>query len=365
MSSVSNLESFQLYRGRWALRLALSGLGIKSGAKVACQAFTCTAVPEAISSLGATPIFIDIAPNSVNMCPEKLERALNNYNDIKVVIVQYTYGSDEHVDELMAICEKRGIPVVEDCCHLPYSPHTLSSLGDRSVAKFFSFEWGKPVALGVGGALVVSDDQLRDQVTKLFTNLSRPPILVQLKIELQYVAYKALYRPSTYHVLKKIFHFFSRLGLGVGNHADVDVGVNREEIKWKMGWAVERRFRLSKFDALDRELRLRSESLRLYLSGKKNNFLSSSSAYLMRLPMVVNDKARAIKIAENENIELSDWYNSVVDPYSESQCAALGWDISECTFAKRMAETIVTISLSHNLSRRYKEKLGGFLGELE
>jgi hypothetical protein len=365
LSSFNNLESFLLYRGRWALRLALAGLGIKGGAKVACQAFTCTAVPEAISALGASPIFIDIAPNSVNMCPKKLERALNNYNDIEVVIVQYTYGSDEHIDELMAICEKRGLPVIEDCCHLPFSPHTLSSLGDRSVAKFFSFEWGKPIALGVGGALVVTDDLLHKQVTQIFSILSRPPILVQLKIELQYIAYKVLYRPSTYHVLKKLFRFFARLGLGVGNHADVDVGINREEIKWKMGRAVEHRFRLSNFDDLDYRLRRRSENLRSYLKGEKINQLSSSSAYLMRVPIVVKDKTRAIKQAERENIELSDWYTTVVDPYSESQCAALGWDISECINAKRMADTIVTVSLIMNLPERYKEKLGRFLCKLE
>ena len=70
-------------RGRVGLSKILSGLGVCPGDHVALQAFTCSAVPEAVYAVGAIPVYIDIEENGVNMCPVKLQNCLKENHRIR------------------------------------------------------------------------------------------------------------------------------------------------------------------------------------------------------------------------------------------------------------------------------------------
>ena len=332
------------YRGRWALRYMLSKLGVGLNDIVVCQAFTCTAVPEAISSLGAKPIFIDVADRSVNMCPASLQNTLSKLSRVKAVIVQYTYGSDHLIDDIFNVLNNYDIPVIEDCCHLPFSDYTLSKLGDRSYGKFFSFEWGKPIPIGIGGVAlfskkrcVVSLDDI-EQVQLKVLNI--------VKLEMQYFAFKLLYKPSFYFTIKRAFRLLSRLGLLVGNHSPAVDPVNFSEYSLKINPRVLKRLNRSDLPCISNNIYSHSLSLRESISNLNLNVISSESSFLMRLPILVKSKRDALSKSAKLRLELSDWYSSPVDPFSSKECEKLGWDVSHCKNAKFLSDHIVTIPLS-------------------
>ena len=143
------------FRGRVALHAILNGLGIGSGDEVALQAFTCVAVPEGIMATGARPVWIDIESDGYNMAPESLESRITPRTS--AIVVQHTYGIPADLERILSIAERHQIPVIEDCCHTLASTYHGKPVGSFGVASFYSFEWGKPLVAGIGGAAVVND----------------------------------------------------------------------------------------------------------------------------------------------------------------------------------------------------------------
>src|SRR5207302_769094 len=115
------------YRGRVALYDILRRLRVGPGDEVLLQAFTCVAVPEAIMATGATPVWVDLAANSVNLDPTDLAAKINPRT--RAVIVQHTFGVPADLDAILPVVERHGLPLVEDCCHSLASAHRERALG--------------------------------------------------------------------------------------------------------------------------------------------------------------------------------------------------------------------------------------------
>jgi len=349
----ANYNTYAVFRGRWALRLFLEAYGVSPNDSVICQAYTCTAVPEAISSIGALPLFVDTAPNSVNMCPDLLDAALSKNKDISCVVLQYTFGSMQHREALISVCKKYSIPFVEDCCHLPLSQNTLNILGDRGIAKFFSFEWGKPLPAGVGGALLVSNTHanLISKLDASFSKFKLPPLKTRIVLQFQFFLFKFLYRPRFYFFIKKVFHLFSKLGLVVGNHGSESSPINHDEMDLKMSPEVLFRLERSDLNVLDRSIREISSHNRRKINEIGLHELDNSD-FLMRSPILVDDKYFFLQMAESISAEVGDWYESCVDPYPDDVACKLNWDVSNCSNARRLSSSVITIPLliKHDVS---------------
>ena len=104
--------------GTAALHLALLLLGIKKGDCVFCSTLTFAATANPILYMGAEPVFIDSEPESWNMSPTALDRALreaeNEGSLPKAIIAVNLYGQSADYDEIIALCEKYEVPVIED-----------------------------------------------------------------------------------------------------------------------------------------------------------------------------------------------------------------------------------------------------------
>ncbi|MCY8410832.1 aminotransferase class I/II-fold pyridoxal phosphate-dependent enzyme, partial [Bacillus haynesii] len=101
-----------------AIHLALKLLGVSKGDTVFCSSFTFVASANPIIYEQAEPVFIDSERDTWNMSPEALERALDEAerarNLPKAVIVVNLYGQSAKMDEIMAICDRFAVPVIED-----------------------------------------------------------------------------------------------------------------------------------------------------------------------------------------------------------------------------------------------------------
>ncbi|MFO6497580.1 MULTISPECIES: DegT/DnrJ/EryC1/StrS family aminotransferase [Bacillus] len=148
--------------GTAAIHLALKLLGVGKGDTVFCSSFTFVASANPILYEQAEPVFIDSERDTWNMSPIALERALDEAertrNLPKAVIVVNLYGQSAKMDEIIAICDKYAVPVIEDAAESLGSEYQGRKSGTFGRFGIYSFNGNKIITTS-GGGMLVSDDE--------------------------------------------------------------------------------------------------------------------------------------------------------------------------------------------------------------
>jgi dTDP-4-amino-4,6-dideoxygalactose transaminase len=153
--------------GTDALVLVLDALGVGPGDEVICPSFTFYATAESIARRGATPVFADIDPATLNLDPADVDGRVTSRT--KAVLPVHLYGRSAPLDEL-----PRGIPVIEDAAQAFGATLNGAKVGALGVAGTFSFYPTKNLfGLGDGGLVVTQDEELADRVRLLRFHGSR------------------------------------------------------------------------------------------------------------------------------------------------------------------------------------------------
>lgn len=158
-----------LSAGTAAIHLALVALGIGSGDEVICQSFTFAASANPIKYQGADPVFVDSEPDTWNMSPDALEEAIIDRKKQtghypKAIIPVYLYGMPAKMDEIRAIADKYGIPIVEDSAEALGSEYKGKKCGTLGNYGCLSFNGNKIITTSGGGALVCHSKEEADRV---------------------------------------------------------------------------------------------------------------------------------------------------------------------------------------------------------
>ena len=152
--------------GTAALHLALLACGIGPGDEVITTPFTFYATAEAINQVGATPVFVDIAPDTYNLDPAKIEAAITPRT--RAIVPVHLYGQSADMDEILAIARRHGLRVIEDAAQAHAAEHhgrRCGSLGDLAC---FSFYPSKNLGCyGDGGMVTGSDPALLARIRRL------------------------------------------------------------------------------------------------------------------------------------------------------------------------------------------------------
>jgi dTDP-4-amino-4,6-dideoxygalactose transaminase len=152
--------------GTDALHAALWGAGIKSGDEVITVPFTFIATVEAISLMGAKPVFVDIDPKTYTMDPAKIERAITPKT--KAILPVHLYGQAAAMDEISAIARKHNLVLIEDAAQAHLAKYRGKSVGQFGKATCFSFYPGKNLgAYGEAGGVITDDDNLALKLRQL------------------------------------------------------------------------------------------------------------------------------------------------------------------------------------------------------
>jgi UDP-2-acetamido-2-deoxy-ribo-hexuluronate aminotransferase len=146
--------------GTEALLISLMALGVKSGDEVITTPFTFVATAEVIALVGATPVFVDIEPDTCNIDASKIEAAITPKT--KAIIPVSLYGQVADMDEVNAIAARHGnIPVIEDAAQsfgATYKGRKTCNLSTIGCTSFFP---SKPLGCyGDGGAIFTNDNDL-------------------------------------------------------------------------------------------------------------------------------------------------------------------------------------------------------------
>lgn len=151
-----------LSSGTAGIHIALDLLGVQQDDVVFCSSLTFIASANPILYLGAEPVFIDSDLESWNMSPIALEKAFKAYEEKgkmpKAVVIVNLYGQSAKMDELMAICDKYNVPVVEDAAESLGALYKGRMSGTFGKFGIFSFNGNKIITTS-GGGMIISDDE--------------------------------------------------------------------------------------------------------------------------------------------------------------------------------------------------------------
>jgi dTDP-4-amino-4,6-dideoxygalactose transaminase len=150
--------------GTDALVLALEAMSVGRGDEVICPAFTFYATAEAIARVGATPVFADIDPATLNLDPAAVSAAITERT--KTIVPVHLFGRPAPLVELAAL----GVPLLEDAAQA-FGAHGTATTGVCSTFSFFPTK--NLFALGDGGLVACMDDRVADRVRKLRFHGSR------------------------------------------------------------------------------------------------------------------------------------------------------------------------------------------------
>ncbi len=189
MSSISGTnKSIAVVNGTSALQVALRLAGVNAGDEVITQALTFIATINAIIYNGASPIFIDVDIDTMGLSPSAAEAFLEEYGELREGICynkktnrkiaacmpMHTFGFPVHLNDLIKVCNKWNIPIVEDAAEAIGSEYQSKPIGSFGKLGVFSFNGNKIVTSGGGGAIVTNDVELGVKAKHLTTTAKVP-----------------------------------------------------------------------------------------------------------------------------------------------------------------------------------------------
>jgi len=171
-------SALALSSGTAALHLGLKLLGVGPGDVVFCSSLTFSATVNPVMYLGATPVFIDSARKTWNMCPEALKRAFEAAERggslPKAVIAVDLYGQSADYDPILEICDRYGVPVFSDATEAlgaTYKGKRCGSLGKLAALSFN----GNKIITTSGGGMLLSDNEEMIAKARFWATQARDP----------------------------------------------------------------------------------------------------------------------------------------------------------------------------------------------
>lgn len=137
--------------GLSALRIALIALGVKNNDEVVLPSYSCVALANAVLSLGAKIIPVDVSKKTFNLTYDLVKDKISNRT--KAIIVVHTFGNTAPINDIRRL----GIPIVEDCAHalgIKVNDINIGNMGDISICSFYST---KLIGGGEGGAVIMNN----------------------------------------------------------------------------------------------------------------------------------------------------------------------------------------------------------------
>lgn len=151
--------------GTGALHLGLAALGVGPGDEVVLADTNWIATAAPIVHLGATPVFVDVLPDSWCIDPAQAEAAITERT--KAIVAVHLYGNLCEMDRLLDVGKRHGLPIIEDAAEAIGSQYHGKRAGSMGTFGAFSFHGTKTVTTGEGGMFVTNDPALHEKVLTL------------------------------------------------------------------------------------------------------------------------------------------------------------------------------------------------------
>ncbi|TWT07034.1 aminotransferase class I/II-fold pyridoxal phosphate-dependent enzyme [Planococcus sp. CPCC 101016] len=171
-AKVGSKAAAALSSGTSAIHLALKAAGVKKDDIVFCSTLTFSATANPIIYQNAIPVFIDSDYETWNMSPKALEEAFEKYPQVKAVLLVHLYGLSADMDQIIALCKKYNVALIEDAAEslgTYYKGQHTGTFGDYGI---FSFNGNKIITTS-GGGMLVSNNEERISKVRFWATQSR------------------------------------------------------------------------------------------------------------------------------------------------------------------------------------------------
>ncbi len=161
--------------GTHALHLAIKLAGVGVGDIVLCSDLTFAATVNPVTYEGGVPVFIDSERDTWNMDPKALEEGFKKYGDkVKAVVVANLYGTPAKLDEIVNICNKYGVVLIEDAAESLSATYKGQQTGTFGKYNAISFNGNKIITTS-GGGMFLSEDEEAVQKVRFYSTQARDP----------------------------------------------------------------------------------------------------------------------------------------------------------------------------------------------
>ena len=181
-------RSISVVNGTSALQVAIQLAGVRRGDEVITQALSFVATANAIHFNGAEPVFLDVDYDTMGLSPNSVSDFLEEFAELRddgtynkksgkrisACVPMHTFGFPVHLNELISICSKWKIPVVEDAAESLGSYYNDKHTGSFGRLGIFSFNGNKIVTSGGGGMIVTNDEELANSAKHITTTAKVP-----------------------------------------------------------------------------------------------------------------------------------------------------------------------------------------------
>ncbi|MGE4170305.1 MAG: DegT/DnrJ/EryC1/StrS family aminotransferase [Candidatus Margulisiibacteriota bacterium] len=337
---------FTFWKGRVALYAFLKALEIGPGDEVILPAYTCVVVPNAILYTGATPVYVDINPQTYCCDATAIKAAISPKT--KLIICQNTYGLSWEVDQIAQLGRDLGIPTLEDCTHGFSGTYHGQANGSFCDAAFFSSQWNKPFSTGIGGYLQINNPLWIDPVNRVCQQLLTPKPMAVFSLWLQITLKKLILTDTTYWFLRDCYRFLSKHHLITGSSQGTELTSTQMPQNYFMGMSsFQKKLSQKALSALpDQNRRRKANGLRYHSWLSEHGKITLPTPCLddhlcLFYPIRVANRTRFFALAQEHRIPIGDWFTSPLHPVSH--LADYGFDSEQFPNAVQAAQNTCTL----------------------
>jgi perosamine synthetase len=359
-------RAFAFWKGRVGLYALLRALDVGAGDEVILPGYTCVMNVNPIKYVGARPVYVDIEPDTFNIDVNLLKEKITNKT--KIIIAQHTYGYPCEMDAIMEIAQSSGIAVIEDCCLALGSKYKGRMVGTFGRAGYFSSQWNKPYTTGLGGMVITSDLQLADRIKALMINEMCPPSSSEVfMLRMQLIIYRLFIYPRTTALAQNLFRHLTKKGAVVGSSSTSEFEPVKADDFFKGISKMQARSGIRQLDRIEENIAHRQKMAQLYDELLAAKGLKSSNdsrdwvkLVLVRYPVRIKEKYKALAQAAKAGIELGSWFESVLHPI-ETPLDSYDYKLGMCLEAEKAARETVNLPLHPRTNEKTAVKTVKFI----
>jgi len=344
--------------GRVAWFALLQAFGIGAGDEVLLQAPTCIVVPNSIRWCGATPVYVDCDPRTLNIDPVDLERKITART--RMIVVQHTFGIPAEMAAIQRIARAHNLLLVEDGAHAlggttPDAEGTAQPLGGVGDAAFFSFGRDKVISSVYGGAAVARDPAVAQKLRAVQQSLAYPSVgwvVQQLLHPLLTAIILPIYGTKIGKGLLVLLQKIRLLSKAV--YASERRGKRHPSMPRRLptALAILALHQLSRLDAFNTRRRAIAARYQAALTDPRivhPIVQAADTPVFLRYTIQVPEVQRLLRLARRYDVYLGDWYTGVLAP-AGSDLSVAGYIAGSCPAAEQVTQQMVNLPTHPTLS---------------
>lgn len=357
--------AFSFNSGRSAFLAIIKSLEIEKGSEILIQSFTCNAAVNPIIWAGFKPIYVDVDTKNFNINIKDLIKKITPKT--KAIIVQHTFGIPAEIDDILKICKKYNLILIEDCAHSLGAKYKNKKIGTFGKAAFFSFSRDKIISSIYGGMATTNDKNLAKKIKAFQDSIKYPSYFWILQQIIHPLTMNYLILPiyGFFGLGKMILIFLQKIHiLSKAVHWKEKIGKKPDYFPKKMPNALAI-LAINQFKKLGKFNNHRKKIAEIYYMELKNTGfdlpIKTRGQVFLRFPIKHKNAHKIIKEAWAKNLLLGDWYTSPIAPDDTKLSKVCYGKKNKCENSEKLSKITLNLPTHINITKEKAILISNFI----